>query len=164
MKKTAVALCCIVPLFFSVAEAAEKKTKKSSKNSPWYMAIKAGLMDSAGLKDSALNLGFDLGYRHNTYLSTEIEITETMIEGETPSGNDWNVDTLSIFAAFRSNTDVKLKGKIGITDIDRNGNRDLEVSFGIGIGFWAAGGLMEIEYTELDDGLDFFSVGVNYFF
>ena len=164
MNKILITLCCVFSLLVSGVEAAEKKTKKSSKNSPWYMAIKGGLMDADGLKDSALNLGFDLGYRHNKYLSTEIEITETMIEGETPSGNDWNVDTLSVFAAFRSNTDVKLKGKIGVTDIDRGGNDGLELSFGIGIGFWAAGGLMEIEYTELDDGLNFFSIGVNYFF
>lgn len=154
MKNTAL-LICITLLSLTFSAHAGK-----SKQSPFYFGIKGGIVDADGLGDSAINMGLDLGYRHNTHISTEIEITETLIEGDTPSGNDWSADTFSVFAAFRSNTSVKLKGKIGLTNV----NNDTELSFGIGVGFWAAGGLMEIEYTELDDGLDFFSVGVNYFF
>ena len=160
MKKSIVFFCSIFLLTAFNVEAAGKK----SKSSPFYMAIKGGFVDSDAIGDSAVNIGFDLGYRHNTYLSTELELTDTNIEGDTPSGRDWNVDTLSVFAAFRSNTAVKLKGKVGLTNINSNGVGDTELSFGIGVGFWASGGLMEIEYTELDDGLDFYSIGVNYFF
>jgi hypothetical protein len=119
-----------------------------------------------GVTDNAINAGFDVGYRHNRYLSTEAEYTRTFIEGETRNGNDWEVDTLSVFAALRSNTEVKFKGKIGLTNIDSGGNDDTELSLGIGIGFWALGGLTEIEYTQIDDNdeLDFFSIGVNFFF
>ena len=160
MRKPILFFCSV----FLLAAFNVEATGKKSKSSPLYMAIKGGFVDSAALDDSALNLGLDVGYRHNRYLSTELELTETIIEGDTPSGNDWNVDTLSVFAAFRSNTKVKLKGKIGLTKINSGGADDIELSFGIGIGFWAAGGLMEIEYTELDDGLDFYSIGVNYFY
>ena len=121
-------------------------------------------MDPQGLNDSAVNMGLDIGYQQNRYLSTEVELTRTLIDGDTPSGNNWEVDTLSVFAAFRSRTPVKFKAKIGITDVDYGGNDNFELSFGIGIGFWAAGGLMEIEYTEIDDGLNFISLGVNYFY
>ena len=157
MKKIIVSLFCVLSSISFTTEAAGKST-------PWYFAIKGGLMSASSLSDDAVNIGADIGYRNNTYLSTEVEITQTLIDGDTPSGNDWEVDTLSVFAAFRSNTKIKLKAKIGITDIDYTGNDDLELSFGIGVGFWAAGGLMEIEYTEIDDDLNFFSVGVNYFF
>lgn len=137
------------------------------KGSPWYMGIKGGFMDAGtGITDNAINAGLDIGYQHNRYLSTEAELTRTFIEGETNSGNDWEVDTLSVFAALRSNTKVKLKGKIGLSNIDTGRNDDTELSLGIGIGFWALGGLAEIEYTQLsdDEDLDFFSFGVNYFF
>lgn len=136
----------------------------SAKESPFYMGIKAGILDSGnGVADNAINAAFDIGYRHNRYLSTEVEYSTTFINGNNTSGNDWDVDVLSVFAALRSNTKIKLKGKIGISNIE-GGNSGLELSTGLGIGFWAAGGLMEVEYTKLDDGLSFFSVGVNYFY
>lgn len=140
-----------------------------AKNEPWYMGVIAGFMDAdTGLMDDAINGGFDIGYQHNRYLSSEFEYTRTFIDGETPSGNDWEVDTMSIYAAFRSNTKIKFKGKVGLTDIDYGNNSDTEISLGIGIGFWALGGLTEIEYTSLGDSnntdLDFLSIGVKYFF
>lgn len=159
MKKIALILIFATTLIGTNSANAGK-----SKNSPWYFAIKGGLMDTDGAADSAVNIGADVGYQNNRYLSTEVELTRTLVDGDTPSGNDWEVDTFSVFAAFRSRTEVKLKAKIGLTNIDYGNDDDLELSVGIGVGFWAAGGLMEIEYTEIDDGLDFFSVGVNYYF
>ena len=136
-------------------------------NSPWYLGVKGGFMDGGkGVSDNAVNMGFDLGYKNNRYLSTEIEYTQTFIDGETRNGNDWDVTTLSAFAALRSNTSVKLKGKIGLTHIDYGRDDDIELSMGLGVGFWALGGLTEIEYTKIDNDndLDFFSIGVNFFF
>ena len=158
MKKQIIFLCGVFLLAAFNVEAANKD------NSPLYLGIKGGFVDADGLADSALNLGLDVGYTLNRYLAAELELTQTIVDGETPSGRDWDVDTLSVFAAFRSNTEVKLKAKVGLTNFDSGGRRDTELSFGIGVGFWAAGGLMEIEYTELDDGLDFISIGVNYFY
>jgi len=157
MKKILPAL--IILLFLSITTA-----HSASRSTPWYFGIKGGFMDAGAGSDSAVNMGLDIGYRNNKYLSTEVELTRTLIDGDTRSGNDWEVDTLSAFAAFRSNTEVKLKAKIGFTNIDYGNDDDLELSFGIGLGFWAAGGLMEIEYTEIDDDLEFISLGVNYFF
>ena len=157
MKKVLLIIMIALSPVSTYVEAAGKST-------PWYFGIKGGFMDTDGAADSAINLGADVGYRNNKYLSTEVELTRTFIDGDTPSGNDWEVDTLSVFAAFRSNTEVKLKAKIGFTDIDYGNNDDLELSFGFGIGFWAAGGLMEFEYTEIDDDLEFISLGINYFF
>jgi hypothetical protein len=139
---------------------------KSSSN-PWYIGFIGGLMDAGrGVTDDAINLGFDAGYQVNRYFAPELELTRTIVDGETSGGNDWEVDTLSIFAAFRTDTKVKFKAKIGITDIDTGSNSDTELSLGIGIGFWALGGLTEIEYTDLsnDYDLEFLSFGVKYFF
>ncbi len=157
MKKISLILLLVLPLISTYSLAANK-------GSPWYFGLKGGIMDSQGIGDSAINMAVDIGYRNNRYLSTEIELSKTLIDGNTPSGQDWEVNTLSAFAAFRSNTEVKLKAKIGLSNVDTGNNSNLELSFGIGLGFWAAGGLMEIEYTEIDDGLNFISLGVNYFY
>lgn len=135
------------------------------KNSPLYFALKGGLMDiGTGAGDSAINAGVDVGYQWGRYMSTEIEYTSSIVKGDTPSGNDFDITTFSAFAAFRSRTAIKFKAKAGLTDIDGGGLSDIEFSYGLGLGFWSGGGLMEIEYTVIDDGLDFISLGVNYFF
>ena len=93
-------------------------------------------------------------------------MTTTLIDGETQGGVDWDVDTLSVFAALRSDTKVMFKGKVGISSIDTGSADDTELSIGIGVGFWALGGLTELEYTVISDALDleFLSFGVKFFF
>ena len=151
----------LLALFIGLSLIGQVSAKE--KNSPFYIAVKIGLLDAGnGIVDDAINAAFDIGYQNNRYLSTEVEYTTTFINGETGSGNDWNVDALSVFASFRTNTKIKLKAKIGLTSISNNSG--LEISTGLGVGFWAAGGLMEIEYTKLGDDLNFFSIGVNYFY
>ena len=160
MKKTLLIFILSTLITFSVHAA-------SRSNSPWYVGFIGGLMDAGrGVTDDAINLGFDAGYQVNRYFAPELELTRTIVDGETSGGNDWDVDTLSVFAAFRTDTKIRLKAKIGISDIDTGNNSDTELSLGIGIGFRALGGLTEIEYTELSDNydLEFISFGVKYFF
>jgi hypothetical protein len=136
-------------------------------DTPWYLGIVGGVVDAgAGVTDNAINGGLDVGYKFTQYLSTELQLTTTLIDGETQGGVDWDVDTLSVFAALRSDTKVMLKGKVGISSIDTGSADDTELSIGIGVGFWALGGLTEIEYTVLSDDLDleFLSFGVKFFF
>lgn len=136
-------------------------------DTPWYLGIIGAFVDAgAGVTDDAFNGGVELGYKFNQYVSAEGQLTTTLIDGETQGGVDWDVDTLSVYAAFRSDTKVKLKGKIGISSIDTGRADDTELSAGIGVGFWALGGLTEIEYTVLSDDLDleFLSFGVKFFY
>jgi len=139
-----------------------------AKGSPWYLGLIGGFVDgNNGISDSAVNVGFDLGYQNNKFLSTEVEYSTSLVDGKTRNGNDWNVDTLSVFAAVRTDTkDVKFKGKIGLSRLDYGSQSDTDISIGFGIGFRAFGGLTEIEYTDLggDNNLKFFSLGVKYYF
>jgi hypothetical protein len=160
MKKT------LLIFLFSALTAFAAHAAKSN-GGPWYVGFVGGFMDGGrGVTDDAINLGVDVGYQINRYVAPELQLTRTFVDGETSGGNDWDVDTLSVFAAFRTDTKVKLKAKIGISDIDTGDSSDTELSLGIGIGFWALGGLTEIEYTELsnDYDLEFLSFGVKYFF
>lgn len=134
-----------------------------AKQSPFFMALKMGIVDNGqSISDSAINVAFDVNYSHNQYLATEVEYSSTMINGSTNTGRDWKADSLSVFAALRTKTAIKLKGKIGLVNMD--GNDGLNIATGIGIGYWGMGGLIEIEYTKLDDGITFLSFGVNYFY
>lgn len=153
----------VLVLLVTLTVIGQANAKDYKRNSPFYMAVKMGIMDGGqGIKDDAINAAFDIGYQNNRYLSTEVEYTTTFINGETSGGNDWDVDALSVFAAFRTNTKVKLKGKVGVSSISNESG--LDFSAGLGISFWAAGGLTEIEYTKIGDNIKFFSVGVNFFF
>lgn len=131
-------------------------------NSPLYMALKLGFVKhEAGISDAAINTAFDIGYTHNRHLSTEVEISQTIVEGDN-NGNDWSADSLSVFAALRTSGSVKLKAKIGLTELDNDNGFTL--SSGLGISYWSLGGLTEIEFTRLDDNVSFISFGVNYFY
>ena len=134
-----------------------------ARQSPFFMALKMGVVDHGeSISDSAVNMAINVNYLHNRFLATEVEYSSTIIDGSTNAGNDWQADSLSIFAALRTNTRIKLKGKIGLANLD--GNDGLNIATGIGIGYWGMGGLVEIEYTKLDDGVTFLSFGVNYFY
>ena len=134
-----------------------------ARQSPFFMALKMGIVDHGeSISDSAVNMAINVNYLHNQFLATEVEYSSTIIDGSTNTGNDWQADSLSIFAALRTNTRIKLKGKIGLTNLD--GNDGLNIATGIGIGYWGMGGLIEIEYTKLDDGVTFLSFGVNSFY
>ena len=152
-------------IFITVVLLSPALSYAKGKNNPLYFGLKGGFMDFGnGLGDSALNAGVDVGYQWGRHMSTEIEYTSSIIDGENTAGNDVDITTFSAFAVFRSRTPIKLKAKAGLTDIDGGGFSDIEFSYGIGAGFWSAGGLMEIEYTVVDDGLDFISLGVNNYF
>lgn len=126
------------------------------------MAIKLGVVENnGGVNDAAVNTAFDIGYTHNRHLATEVEISRTMINGDN-NGNDWSADSLSVFAALRTSGSVKLKARIGLTDLDDGDN--LSLATGLGVSYWSLGGLTEIEYTRLDDELYFISFGINYFY
>lgn len=164
LKKSTLVLIWALLGFSQLAEA--------RKTSPVYLGLKAGVMDAEGQTDAAGNAGLDLGYRFNRYFFGEVEYTDTVVDGETRNGKEWDVSTLSAFVVFRTPTPVKLKAKLGVTDVNvrhhdpenRLRDDDVSASGGVGIGFWVGGSLMELEYTRLRDNLDFISLGFNFFF
>lgn len=136
---------------------------------PWYVSGVLGPIESHKTGEKAFNIGMDIGYRHNGSLSTEVQLTGTVFsedEQQSAPGNDWRVNTFSVFSAFRTNTQLKLKAKVGLTHMDRSGVGDTELSYGVGIGTeydsWYKGpSMVEIEYTILGDRLAF--VGLRFF-
>ena len=140
--------------------------------SPWYLGLKAGWMElDAPSTDDATNLGLYGGYTlmedANGQFALEAEYTRSISDGEVGSSG-WDIETLSAFGAYRTAGPWFLKLKAGWTDADLSagsgGRRfsDSETDFSFGAG----GGVrlnnkaaFELEYTVIEDDVNFFSIG-----
>ena len=162
-----VAVLAICVCFITNVQAAE---------SPWYIGVKAGQMmldaDDAG---DATNAGLVAGYRLSEgdfgTFAIEGEFTTAISKGDiTILGVpcDWDVVTVAMYGVYRSAGDVYFKGKIGVLNEDATisvaGNSvsesDSGTSFGIGGGFRVGqSGSLEVEYTIIEEDIDFLSIG-----
>lgn len=132
---------------------------------------KTGPMQIDGLKDDPTNAGVAVGYELGLVLGDlgfEGELTTTMKDGETSLGNDVSVDTMGLYATYRSPGFLYLKAKTGFTrwDVDYGSGEDDDTatSMGLGIGFSLGLIQFELEYTEIDgdEDIEFISLGVQF--
>lgn len=173
MKYTNLIAALATSLCFSVTAQAA--------GSPWYLGVKAGQMmvDVDGL-DDASNIGITGGYRLANFslgsFALEAEYSNSTSKGEAKILNftgDWDVKTLAFYGVYRSAGDVYFKGKAGYLDEDVSitiagfsvAGSDSGLSLGLG-GGWriSASSSLEVEYTVIEEDIDFLSIGYNYNF
>jgi len=136
----------------------------------FYIGVVGGAMDNdrSGF-DQALNAGITLGYEFQGVGIGDVAIegtyTTTIDEGDAPRGRRWEIETLAAYGVFRTAGPVYLKAKAGVVsndiEIGRSSSDDTEFSAGLGVGFSIGIGQFEIEYTEVDDDIDFISLTLN---
>lgn len=137
---------------------------------PLYVGAKIGLMDP-DRGDEATNLGVLAGYTlvedSNGAFAVEGEYTRTFDDGEI-AGADWDIETLAAYLAYRTAGDVFLKAKAGYgwwdVNVDRFATRfeddDWDFTFGAGVGFrFSRKAGLEVEYTVVQEDIDFLSLG-----
>lgn len=165
MKRSAVVL--VLALF---GLAAHGPVQAQQVGNPLYFGGKIGLMDP-DRGDEATNLGVLVGYTlmedSNGSFAAEGEYTRTFDDGEI-GGADWDIETLAAYLAYRTAGDVFLKAKAGYgwwdVSVDRVATRfeddDWDFTFGAGVGFRLSrkSGL-ELEYTVIQEDIDFLSLG-----
>ena len=82
------------------------------------------------------------------------------------AGNDVSVDTMGLYATYRSPGFLYFKAKTGFTrwdaDFGVGEDDDTATSMGIGVGFSLGLIQFELEYTEIDDDIEFISLGVQF--
>ncbi len=156
-------------------------------DSPFYYGVKAGVMSldntgaGAGVSiDDATNVAFVIGYKlskiGNGNLAIEGEISTTVAGGDVNIigfTGDWDIDTLAVYAVYRSSGNIYFKGKAGILYEDvgfsivgiSDSGSDEGFSAGIGMG-WKMGksNALEVEYTVIEEDIDYISVGYNFRF
>ncbi|MDH3689821.1 MAG: porin family protein [Gammaproteobacteria bacterium] len=136
----------------------------------FYIGAVGGIMDNdrSGF-DDAINAGVTLGYEFLGVgigdIAVEGTYTATINDADAPRGQgDWEIDTLGVYGVFRSAGPVYFKAKGGLVSADisvgRSSDDDTEFSAGLGFGFSVGIAQFELEYTNVDDNVDFISVAI----
>ena len=138
-----------------------------------YAGVKGGTMITSlqGLSD-ANNIGLVVGYKFNKSFAVEGEFSTSSSDGDVAGFGSWSLDTYAVYAAGRWGSKAYLKGKAGFVHekIDITGGigiagSDTGLSLGLGAGYHFSDKVnVELEYTIIDEDIDFFSLGVNYTF
>ena len=133
---------------------------ETSEYAPLYYAIKGGFMKPDGDdNDSALNIGGMLGQPVHRNFAWEADLTLTLADGEVGE-EDWDVTTVAGYAVFRGPGKNAFKGKAGIAYWNTDDENDFSLSTGVGLGFRVRDtDMLDLEYTEIDDSVDFISIG-----
>lgn len=134
-----------------------------------YLGVQAGSMsrDGSGF-DSANNLGLTLGYEFLNVALGDIAIeggyTNTVDKGNAPAG-EWEIETLAAYGVFRTAGPLYLKAKGGVLRSNikepMKSNTSTEFSAGIGGGFSVGIAQLELEYTRIEEDVDFVSLTLN---
>ena len=121
-------------------------------------------LDISGADDPT-NAGVTVGYELGVVLGDlgfEGEFTTTMDEGSV-NNQDVEIDTVGIYATYRTPGFVFVKARGGFVNWDINGVADdTDTSLGIGLGFDLGLIKFELEYTQISDEIDFVSLGVQF--
>jgi len=156
----------VTTLLLSSTALAEDKTSTGFSASSLYYGGKAGFMKPDGKdNDSAINIAGVVGAPIQRYLSWEAELGLTVKDGEVGAENDWDLFSVAGYAVYRSEGKVGVKAKMGVAYWDDPNDSDLSLSAGIGAGIRIGKkGIIDVEYTQINDGVDFISAGYLYNF
>ncbi|WP_455220657.1 outer membrane beta-barrel protein [Kaarinaea lacus] len=158
MRKPVRALTCLLLLLITTSTFAAGLTF-GAKTGPMQV-------DISGV-DDPLNAGVNIGYEFGIGLGDlgfEGEFTTTTKEGELGL-QKFNIDTGSVYLTYRTPGFVYLKGRAGYlgwdADFNVNGKDDgNSASYGLGLGFNLKVIKIEMEYTQIEENIDFISLGI----
>ncbi|MBN1378305.1 MAG: outer membrane beta-barrel protein [Gammaproteobacteria bacterium] len=150
----------VIGFLFSASFTANAQSDKNG-----YAGLKAGpmMIDLGGI-DDPLNIGLVGAYINDAGFGFEGEFTTSIVEGELAGNYDVSIQTVAAYATFRTPGDSYFKAKLGLlnedVEIGSRSDSDTGSSFGIGVGFnTASGGKFEIEYTIIEEDVNFLSIG-----
>ena len=140
---------------------AAQPASQSSQQSYTFFGIKGGFMKPDGEdNDPAVNLGLLMGQPVSRHFSWEGEFNFSVADGEVGNNNDWDITNIAGYAVYRSGGDIGFKAKAGLTYWDTDNDSGTSLSMGIGAGFkLGQGSFLDVEYTQIDDLVDYISVG-----
>ncbi|NOZ53419.1 MAG: hypothetical protein GXP08_09825 [Gammaproteobacteria bacterium] len=123
------------------------------------------LGDLPGDPDDPTNGGIVLGYELGIVLAdlaVEADFTKTLDKGN----NESEVDTAGLYLALRTPGPIYFKVRGGFVSWDysdeNSSSDDSGTSYGLGIGFSLALLQIELDYTTIDDDINFVSLGIRF--
>ncbi|WP_444900950.1 outer membrane beta-barrel protein [Microbulbifer sp. SSSA007] len=131
-----------------------------------YVGGVFGVMNTDASGDSPLNAGIRAGYTSNSGWGIEVELTDSLVEGEYDyywGDENYSLATQALYATYRTQGDIYMKGRLGYLheelDVDYFGEySDSGASAGIGAGFKLSEKVIfETEYTFIEADVDYWS-------
>ncbi|MBI3545191.1 MAG: porin family protein [Gammaproteobacteria bacterium] len=170
----------IKSLIFAVCLTVVSPAAVLAADNPLYVGLKGGvMMVDLSEYDQATSAGVVLGYKifgnADSSLAIEGEYTTSSSADINVLGfkGKWDIDTWAAYLAYRIGGDMYFKGKVGYLNEDINvdivganiSGSDSGLSVGIGVG-WKLGkkNALELEYTVIEQDVNFVSLGVNFSF
>ena len=121
---------------------------------------KAGFAKPHGSSnDAGFNISGVLSKRIQDNFYWEAELSLNVIDGEVGNNRDWGVRSIAGYGVYRTDGDVHLKGKLGVSYWDDDFDDDTNLTAGIGLGIRAGRGVIDIEYTQINPRTDYITVG-----
>ena len=119
-----------------------------------------GIMKPHGSdNETGITVGGRLGKELQNGFSAEADLNLGIIDGEIDSNNDYSINSIAAYGVWRSQGDVHFKGKVGISYWDDDFDNDTNLSAGVGIGMRMGAGVLDVEYTQINDYVDYITVG-----
>ena len=108
--------------------------------------------------DSGFAIGGRLGQLIQGNVSWEADAVFTISDGDVNGEHDYRINSVAGYAVYRTEGDIHLKARLGVSYWDDNFDHDTSLSAGIGLGFRMGRGLLDVEYTQLNSYIDYFTV------
>lgn len=119
-----------------------------------------GIMKPHGSdNETGLTIGGRLGKELQNGFSAEADLNLGIVDGEIGSNHDYNINSVAAYGVWRSQGDVHFKAKVGVSYWDDDFDNDFNLAGGVGIGIRMAGGVLDVEYTQINDYVDYVTVG-----
>ena len=121
---------------------------------------KAGFAKPHGSSnDAGFNISGVLSKQIQDNFYWEAELSLNIIDGEVGRNTDWGVKSIAGYGVYRTDGNVHLKAKLGVSYWDDDYDDDTNLTAGIGLGIRAGRGVIDVEYTQINPRTDYITVG-----
>lgn len=134
-------------------------TAMAQSTEPLFFGGTAGFMKPHGSDtDNGLTVGARLGKKIQGNFSWEADLNLGFSDGQI-GNRDWSVNSVAGYGVYRTDGDIHFKAKLGVVYWDDNFNNDTSLSAGVGLGFRIGRGILDVEYTQINNYTDYVTVG-----
>ncbi len=109
--------------------------------------------------DSGMTIGGRLGKQIQGNFSWEADLNLGVTDGEIGTNHDWNINSVAAYGVYRTDGDIHLKAKLGLAYWDDDFDHDVNLSAGIGVGIRMGRGIIDVEWTQVNDYADYVTIG-----
>ena len=152
MKKILLALGLIAAMLSSAAMA------QSTKGLMFGGTVGFTKPHGAGSSDGT-TVGGRVGQQIQGNVSWEADLNLGLTDGELGTDKNWSINSVAAYGVYRTEGDIHLKAKLGVAYWDDDHDNDTSLSAGIGLGFRIGRGVLDVEYTQINSFVDYFTVG-----